>query len=218
MRTPPHKVLVTDLPSEAAAPVVDCLSDRFDAIPAVLGPPATAEAVGRAWVGRHGGSCRPGMLQGLYRLDEVVRPDGVPGAMRPAGPEDVARVVEWGRGFGLDTGIPFPAGREPIRQWIRHDALRLWEHDGVPVSVAVAHGRTGLGVRIGYVFTPLERRGRGYASALVADLSREMLDAGCAWCVLYTDLSNPTSNRIYRRIGYRLIEEVQDYDVEAAGA
>jgi ribosomal protein S18 acetylase RimI-like enzyme len=216
MRTPPHKVLVTDLPTEATSPVVDRLTEWYDEIPAILGPPRTAEALARAWVARHGGVCRPGMLQGVYRLDDVTRPEGVRGAMRAGGPDDLDRVMEWGEGFGRDTGIPFPGGAEPVRHWLRTDALRLWEDEGEPVSVAVAHGRTGRSVRIGYVYTPPERRGRGYASALVAEVSQEMLDSGCAWCTLYTDLSNPTSNAIYRRIGYRLIEEVQDYDVEPA--
>jgi predicted GNAT family acetyltransferase len=49
---------------------------------------------------------------------------------------------------------------------------------------------------------------------LVAELSRKMLADGCGFCVLYTDLSNPTSNAIYRRIGYRLIETVQDFELE----
>jgi predicted GNAT family acetyltransferase len=100
--------------------------------------------------------------------------------------------------------------------WIEADALHVWEDEGAPVSVAVAQGRTGRGVRIGYVYTPPERRGRGYASALVASLSARMLADGCDFCVLYTDLSNPTSNRIYRRVGYRLLGEVRDYDLESA--
>jgi predicted GNAT family acetyltransferase len=37
----------------------------------------------------------------------------------------------------------------------------------------------------------------------VACLSQSQLDAGKRFCVLYTDLANPTSNRIYTRLGYR---------------
>ena len=67
--------------------------------------------------------------------------------------------------------------------------------------------RTGhrKGVRVGYFYTPPKLRGRGSASRIVAFLSQEMLDAGCAFCVLYTDLSNPTSNAMYQRVGYTLM-------------
>jgi hypothetical protein len=69
------------------------------------------------------------------------------------------------------------------------------------------------GVRIGYVFTPRERR-RGYASVCTADVSQRALDAGRRYCFLYTDLANPTSNAIYGRIGYRPVADVMDWLLE----
>ena len=218
VRTPPYKALLTDMPLEAAPIVAGLLSDLYDEIPAIFGPRVPSEAVASAWQALRGGSFRIGMPQGLYRLDRVAPVAGVPGAMRLAVPDDVELVVEWGAGFGRDTGIPFPPGADPILRWIEHGVLYLWEDDGDPVSVSVAHGRTQRGVRIGYVYTPPERRGRGYASALVADLSQEMLDAGFDFCVLYTDLTNPTSNAIYQRIGYELISELTDVDLTPGDA
>ena len=76
--------------------------------------------------------------------------------------------------------------------------------------MAVAKGATRNGIRIGYVYTPPESRARGYASALVAAVSQKMLDEGFAFCVLYTDLSNPTSNAIYARVGYEPVADVLD--------
>ena len=46
------------------------------------------------------------------------------------------------------------------------------------------------------------KRGQGYASAVVAQLSQRELDAGQEWCSLFTDVANPTSNHIYAEIGY----------------
>jgi hypothetical protein len=82
----------------------------------------------------------------------------------------------------------------------------------------VAHGRTPKGARVGYVYTPPESRGRGYASACVAALSQGLLDGGVEFCVLYTDLSNPTSNAIYTRLGYYPIDDVRDIDLVPEGA
>ena len=72
-----------------------------------------------------------------------------------------------------------------------------------------ATGATPHGIRIGAVYTPPELRRRGYASALVAAVSQAELDRGRRWCFLFTDLANPTSNRIYQAIGYRPIRDVR---------
>jgi uncharacterized protein len=60
-------------------------------------------------------------------------------------------------------------------------------------------------IRIGPVYTPADDRGRGYASSAVAAVSRLGLDGGAHTCMLYTDLANPTSNKIYADVGYRRI-------------
>jgi predicted GNAT family acetyltransferase len=85
----------------------------------------------------------------------------------------------------------------------------LWENEaGTPVAMASASGPTPHGIRIGGVYTPPELRGRGYASSAVAALSARLLDEGRRLCFLFTDASNPTSNSIYRRIGYEQVAEV----------
>jgi predicted GNAT family acetyltransferase len=55
---------------------------------------------------------------------------------------------------------------------------------------------------VGPVYTPPEERGHGYATALVAHVSRAALEGGRRACYLHTDLSNATSNAMYQRIGY----------------
>ncbi len=66
-------------------------------------------------------------------------------------------------------------------------------------------------VRISAVYTPPELRGHGCASACVAALTRRLLDDGWAFTTLFTDLANPTSNRIYARIGYRPVCDMDHY-------
>jgi predicted GNAT family acetyltransferase len=62
-------------------------------------------------------------------------------------------------------------------------------------------------VRVGYVYTPPELRGRGYAGAATAAVSRAALEDGVAGVLLFTDLANPTSNALYQRLGYRPVED-----------
>jgi predicted GNAT family acetyltransferase len=90
-------------------------------------------------------------------------------------------------------------------------AGRLWVwDDGGPVAMA-RHTAVVAGVsRVGWVFTPPARRGRGYARACVGHLSAH-LHARHVAVVLYADLANPTSNRLYQRLGYEAVAEVLHY-------
>lgn len=216
IRTPPHKVLVTDLPPESAPTLAEFLSSVYEEIPAVLGPFRAAEAVATAWVAERGGGWRPGMEQRIYRLDSVTPPPGVPGTLREASMDDLALALDWGLGFERDVGMRLAIDRAVIERWIERGSLFIWE-DGEPKSITVAQSPTPHGVRVGYVYTPPESRGRGYASACVAAVSQRMLDSGSSYCVLYTDLSNPTSNAIYQRLGYYPIADVRDVDLIPGG-
>jgi predicted GNAT family acetyltransferase len=57
--------------------------------------------------------------------------------------------------------------------------------------------------RVGPVYTPPGWRRRGYGAAVAATAARSGLRSGVTEIVLYTDLANPTSNSIYRAIGFR---------------
>ena len=93
------------------------------------------------------------------------------------GPLDVARRV--GGRLGRAQGR---AGRG------RHATADPQPGAGPVLSMAAFPARTRNTVRVGYVYTPAEHRRRGYASALVARVSRHILDSGFRQCVLYTDL------------------------------
>jgi predicted GNAT family acetyltransferase len=67
---------------------------------------------------------------------------------------------------------------------------------------------TPNGIRIGPVYTPPGLRRRGYASAATAAASQTELDNGRRYIFLFTDLSNPTSNKIYQQIGYEPVIDI----------
>jgi predicted GNAT family acetyltransferase len=132
---------------------------------------------------------------------------------RPADVADRPLLVDWWRAFAVEALHDEDPEIGLIEQEVDHrlDAkgwgLVVWEDAGEPVSFAGFGGATPNGVRIGPVYTPPERRSNGYASALVASVSGDRLDEGKRFCFLYTDLANPTSNRIYERIGYEWVCE-----------
>lgn len=73
-------------------------------------------------------------------------------------------------------------------------------------------------MRIGPVYTPREFRGQGYASACVAAVSQYLLESGRQFCTLFTDLGNPTSNKIYMNIGYAPVCDADEYKFETPEA
>jgi predicted GNAT family acetyltransferase len=89
------------------------------------------------------------------------------------------------------------------RDGIAAGTVRLWRDAGA-VPLCVANGRQipPGSARIGPVYTPPPARGRGHAQALVAQLADQLRAQGAATVVLFTDAANPTSNAVYRRIGF----------------
>ena len=212
-RTPPHKLSVSRMPLDAVPLLVDEVAGRYESIPAVLGPKDIAEATAEQWTQLRGGGWEPGMGQGLYRLDTVVWPPAPPpGSVRAPLPEEADLMIEWIAGFARDAGAQFAVPADEVRAWVAREGFFMWD-DGGPVSIARASGGTPNGMRVGFVYTPPELRGRGYASALVAEVSQIILDRGFSFCTLYTDLSNPTSNSIYQKIGYEPVMDFVDADI-----
>ncbi|MYE16426.1 MAG: GNAT family N-acetyltransferase [Gemmatimonadetes bacterium] len=216
-RTPPWKLGLTRMPLEAVPLLAQSVAEAYAELPAVLGPNEVARAFGDAWSRLKAVEAAPGARQRIHILERVEPPSPMAsGKMRRTEPGDIPLVARWLAAFVRESGLT-DAG-DPLERAHRlcggeggGQLLALWV-DGGPVSMAGFPARTRHGVRIGYVYTPEEHRRRGYATALVAGLSTQALDLGFRHCVLYTDLANPTSNRIYRRVGYRPLQDVMDVE------
>lgn len=201
------------LVSPAAPRVVDALVEvvagEAPDLPGVMGEAATAARFAGQWAERRRVPVTPTEGQRLYRVGTVSPPRGVAGSLRAAGPDDRDLLVPWAANFVEETG-----GHPQLPADIvdRHlDAGRLWVWDvGSPVSMAAASAEVAGVVRVAFVYTPPERRGRGYAAACVASLSEQAAAAG-QQSVLYAQLHNPTSNAVYRRIGYEPVTEILIY-------
>ena len=155
----------------------------------------------------------------IYKLEQVTQVDGAPGELRPAHPEDEKLMVEWFSNFNRDIWEeePDPASVDiQVQRYLTAEpkmrGLMFWEIEGKPVSMAGYAGPTPNGIRIGAVYTPTALRRKGYASACTAALSQYLLDSGYQFCFLFTDLMNPTSNKIYQQIGYGAVCDVDRYD------
>jgi uncharacterized protein len=215
LRTPPHNLVLSEVDdAQAIEPLTESVRLAFEALPGVLGPTKPAARFVGAWEAGTGVHGRRVLAQRIYRAETVLVPRGVPGGMRPYADADRPLVLSWLDAFvaeALPEAPPEPAA-DLLERRLREPegGLALWE-DGEPVSFASFGGSTPNGIRVGPVYTPPERRRRGYASALVAELTRELLARGRRFCFLFTDLANPTSNTIYQEIGYRPVADVDQW-------
>jgi predicted GNAT family acetyltransferase len=216
LMTTPWNIVVSRPADPAALPfAARALRDEGVVLPGVTGALPEADAFADEWEALAGVSRRLRMAQGVYALRSVRKPRQVDGRLRLADPRDRDLLVEWFDAFVAES-IPEDAPhQEPAKAVERRLAssgggFAVWE-DGELVSMSGFGGETPHGIRIGPVYTPPPLRRRGYASALVAELSQSQLDRGREYCFLYTDLANPTSNRIYMEIGYELVCESADY-------
>ncbi|MFG2882870.1 GNAT family N-acetyltransferase [Streptomyces sp. NPDC048297] len=150
----------------------------------------------------------------LYRLGTLTPPQPLPaGRGRVLGERDLEEVMFWCGEFAKAVGedVSIDAGT-----WARtryaDKVYTLWETpDSTPVSVAGMNPLIGGQIQVDIVYTPAGLRGRGYAGAVTAEVSRAALAAGARDVVLFADVSNPTSNALYQRLGYRALGDWAGY-------
>jgi predicted GNAT family acetyltransferase len=214
VRTPPHQLNVTALTSEEADSLAAHLEGLDRRVPGVVADHETATAFAAAWQARTGTAATLHQRQRLYRLGTLTVPRPAPeGGARVAGESDRTQLVQWYGEFVEAVGHPAGEAGPWADARIAYGGITLWETpDGTPVAMAGVTRRVAGQVRVAPVYTPAPLRGRGYAGAVTAEASRAARDAGADEVLLFTDLANPTSNRLYQRIGYRPVADFAVYD------
>lgn len=207
----PIHVMTTRARAETVEELVEYLAESSWGVPSINAPEPTADLFAELWERRTGQASELYLRQGIHKL-EAIEPDlpATSGTARWASEDDTELVADWVSRFGDEVEIPMN-GPKVARVRIAMRAILLWEFGGRPVTMAAWSGPTKNGVRINLVYTPEELRGHGYATACTAEITRRLLAEGKRYCFLYTDLANPTSNKIYFRIGYRPVCNVHSY-------
>ncbi|MFI5353545.1 MAG: GNAT family N-acetyltransferase [Candidatus Binatales bacterium] len=216
LMTPPHNLVLSWTADDST---IDAIARELRAtgvaLPGVNGSAEIARKFAEKCSELSGCTVRKQMASRIYQLSRVRKESRAAGHLREPGKSDEALLLKWRAAFSVDAEGLDPAEAEKIaEQAIRRPGqLVLWELDesSVTVSMAGFTGRTPNGIRVAWVYTPPEYRNKGFAGACVAALSQKLLDDGCGFCFLYTDLANPTSNHIYQTIGYEPVADAAVY-------
>jgi len=197
----------------AVRAIARALADAGHEVPGVHGAEAACAAFAGVWRERYGRGTVVHARLRHHVLDTVSPVPAPTGAMRVADAGDRAWLVEALDAFIDEAKVPpAPQGNaRMVEQRVADGRYRVWEDGGI-VAFLGAHLIDGGYARIGPVYTPKAHRGRGYATALVAAASGELIARGAQRVFLTTDVANRVSNAIYARIGFRPVDEMVELD------
>ncbi|MFE0508679.1 GNAT family N-acetyltransferase [Streptomyces sp. NPDC058964] len=214
-RLPARGLCLTPLTPEQADTLAAHLVALGHSLPYVSADHDTATAFAEAWRRHTGATPALRVRLRLYRLGTLTPPEPLPaGRGRLVGEQDHEQLMRWCREFAEDVGeaVSIDAASWTSTRFA-DKRYTFWETpDGTPVSMAGVNPMVAGVSQVDPVYTPAHLRGRSYAGAVTAEVSRAALTAGAEEVVLFTNAANPTSNALYQRIGYRPITDWAAYD------
>jgi GNAT superfamily N-acetyltransferase len=197
-KTPERPVYLGALREDLAAEVATAYAELVPDLGGVAGNRAAVRAFAERWAELRGATATESRGTRLHRLGTLT-PLSAVGKPRPMTMDDVQLAADW-HSDGFRDEFSSADISWATRQ-LELGTLWFWEVDGEPVSMVGYHLPIFGVCRVGPVYTPPKHRRNGYAGALTAHLSGKILAQGNQAC-LYTDLANPTSNKIYAQLGY----------------
>lgn len=208
MRTPGRMVYLGALQAEYAEAVADAYLDVLTEQIGVAGDRLAARRFAGRWCERRGGTATESKAFRLHKLGTLT-PLSADGSARLMTDGEVELVADW-----VKDGFAEELGGEHLdwaKDHLKNKSLWIWEAGGEPVSMVGYHLPVFGVCRVGPVYTPPEHRRHGYAGALTSHVSAEILAQGNQAC-LYTDLANPTSNKVYHQAGYLPVADFTDLE------
>jgi predicted GNAT family acetyltransferase len=217
IRTPPHNQLLsyTDKLNTINF-LVDELSKIASDLPGIMGFKAGALRFAQRWVLKNNISYKLDMHERIYQLDKVNKETLGPNHFSLAIPDEKKLLLNYLEAF-IKEALPKTSPEEIKRSQkrlelaIENQKVYVLKIKEKIVSMVQRAGETPNGQTINMVYTPPAERRKGYATETVAKVSQKILHEGKKYCFLFTDLTNPTSNKIYQTIGYKPVIDMDVY-------
>ncbi|MEH7463345.1 GNAT family N-acetyltransferase [Bacillus thuringiensis] len=185
------------------------LSIAYPDVPGLIGEKQVVEHLAEQLAGFQNKLIQVKMNQGVYGLRYVKKKAESNGVFHRVELKEKDLIENWVYRFCEDVNLAITKEEavHTAAELIESQRLFGWEVEGRLVSMAAVTRPTKRNITINFVYTPEAERKKGYAFNCVSALSQRMLENGYEMTSLYTDLANPTSNKIYKEIGYELVME-----------
>jgi predicted GNAT family acetyltransferase len=213
LRTPPNFPIVTALPPAAAAKVAEFYAGIGDVPDGAVGPGMHGRDLALHFAEQRQGVLAHASDEIVYELTRLCEPERPRGRARRAEPEELPVVTRFLDEFFREVALPHtPDPALLARRIMDRRAALLWDDEG-PVSLACWARHTLTGTAIAPVYTPQKARNRGYASAVTAELCRELLASGRRFVCLHAERHNGASNHVYQSLGFRAVSTINVWSV-----
>jgi len=219
LRTPPHDIIISYIDDLNSIEVlVKELLKRNEKLPGVLSFMEAADKFAELWCENN--SLKPTLLrkERIYKLEKVSKDPIGNKKFYVASKIHQTIVLKWVEEMLKEaltdaTEDDIERTTNQLREEFEENKSKMFLlfDNNEPVSMVRKAGKTPNGNFVNLVYTPPSLRRKGYATECVAKLSKQLLEEGNKYCFLFTDLSNPTSNSIYQKIGYRTVIDENHY-------
>ena len=219
LRTPPHDLIISYTENlDSVKILVDELFKRKAKLPGVLSFKEAADLFAQLWCKKNSLKCNLFRKERIFQLEKVSEEYLGSRYFSLAKKTHQALVLKWAEEMMREalkdtTDDDVERTKKTYAKEFEENrsSFYILFDNCEPVSIARKAGKTPNGNFVNFVYTPQPLRRKGYATECVAKLSKQILEEGNKYCFLFTDLSNPTSNSIYQKIGYKPVIDENHY-------
>lgn len=139
-----------------------------------------------------------------FKCSQIIEPKSTQGFLRKAVMNDISVISEFLSGFIYDCfgkKTSSEEQRETAKAYIESGNLYVWSNNDEVISMANIAHCARRHARLNAVYTKPYMRGKGFGAMIVSGISKIILNENKI-PVLYTDLSNPASNKAYKNVGF----------------
>lgn len=209
--------IVTEISNELIDLLIkDLISNNIE-LAAIVGPEEPTTYFKDQWTNIKDLDFKLNIHLGVYECSQIIFPKLLTGELVEAALVDEVLVKKYLIGFWQDCFPNQVLVNENIEklmsQLLKNKSLFFLKNTNNEIVSMAANSRSTLNSgTISLVYTPPEQRGFGYGSTVVALVSERIMKNGKKFTNLFTDLTNPTSNSIYQKIGYVKIGQNIHFD------
>lgn len=129
--------------------------------------------------------------------------------------DDLSLIDRWAYDFQKEALHEIPdisiIHQKNLERIAKKQCYVILDDHHIPHAMGLLTRPMKKGIAITLVYTDPSSRGKGYGMSVAYHLTKIAFDLGYQYVTLYVDKSNPISNRVYKKVGFRVIIDQSDY-------